>query len=58
MKLRTISLAIISLIIFASCKTSQTVNTGKEAYTPQMQKIMIGYPDIIGYERRVIFPES
>ena len=58
MKLKTISLAIIFLIILASCKSSQKVNTGKEVYTPQMQKIMIGYPDIIGFERRVIFPEK
>lgn len=58
MKLKLSSFFIVLLIVITSCKSSQTVSNGKEAYTPLMQKIMAGYPDIIGFERRVIFPEK
>lgn len=58
MKLKTILFAIIPLIVFTSCKTSKNINNGKEAFTPEMQKVMTGYPDIIGFERRAIFLEK
>ncbi len=50
--------AIIPMILFLSCKTNQNVAAGKEAFTPEMQKKMTGFPEIIGFERRAIFPEK
>ena len=55
MKLKTFLFAITLVAAFSSCKSSRNVSTGKEAYTPQMQKMMTGYPEITGFERRAIF---
>ncbi|MHB9054621.1 MAG: ecotin family protein [Paludibacteraceae bacterium] len=55
MKLKTILIAIIPLIVFASCKTSKSVSEGKDAYTAEMKKMMDGYPDIFGFQRRAVF---
>lgn len=55
MKAKTLFLAIIPLVALLSCGTSQKTPTGKEAYTPEMQKIINEYPDITGFEKRAIF---
>lgn len=56
MKLQSIISAALVLFIFASCGTNKKVAEGKEAFTPEMQKIMEEYPDMVGFERRAIFP--
>lgn len=55
MKLKIILFAILPIIVLTSCKTTKKVAEGKEAFTSEMQKMMTGYPDIIGFERRAIF---
>ena len=58
MKLKSFLIALMPLIILSACNTTRQVSTGKEAFTPEMQKIMTGYPEITGFERRAIFLEK
>lgn len=55
MKTKTLLIALISIFAFISCNTTKKTPTGKEAYTPDMQKIINEYPEMVGFEKRAIF---
>ncbi len=55
MKIQPLFLIAIPFIVLMSCTTTKKVPEGKEAYTPDMQKIINEYPEITGFEKRAIF---
>lgn len=55
MKSKAIFLFSIFIFSLTSCGTSKKAPTGKEAYTPEMQKIINEYPEMVGFEKRAIF---
>lgn len=56
MKTKTLLMVAVSFGIMTSCCAPKKVSTtGKEAYTPEMQKTVNAFPDIVGFEKRVIF---
>lgn len=55
MKTKTLLLALIPILAILSCNTTKKTPTGKESYTPEMQKIINEYPEMIGFEKRAIF---
>ncbi len=55
MKIQQLFAIAIPFIALMSCNTTKKVPEGKEAYTPEMQKIINEYPEITGFEKRAIF---
>lgn len=54
-KTQWILTVVLGLLIFASCSTNKKT-TKEDIFTAEMKKQIMGYPEIIGFEQRVIFP--
>lgn len=55
MNIKTLLMLAVSFGVMTSCSTSKVATTGKEAFTPEMQKTVNQFPSIDGFEKRVIF---